>query len=72
MPGFTAKLLWCVSGLLPVCFESLNLATFWLQYFGKLVKRHNERSAVQQYVADFPDEVSPQQVMCMLDHAVFS
>jgi RNA exonuclease 1 len=55
----------------PWCVESLNLATFWLQYFGKLVKRHKERSAVQQYMTDFPDEVSPEQVMCMLDHAFF-
>ncbi|ONM12902.1 small RNA degrading nuclease 1 [Zea mays] len=36
------------------------------KYFGKLVKRHNERSAVQQYVADFPDEVSPQQKLVQL------
>lgn len=74
MPGFTGSC--CslsISGLvLVLTTESLNLATFWLQYFGKLVKRHEERSAVQQYMTDFPDEVSPEQVMCMLlDHAFF-
>ena len=42
--------------------------TFWFQYYGKLVKRQKERSAVQQYMNDFPDKVSPEQVTCILDH----
>ncbi|CAD6261973.1 unnamed protein product [Miscanthus lutarioriparius] len=36
------------------------------KYFGKLVKRHKERSAVQQYMTDFPDEVSPEQKLVQL------
>ncbi|PAN40464.1 hypothetical protein PAHAL_7G317400 [Panicum hallii] len=41
-------------------------ATFWYQYFGKLVKRQKERSAVQQYMNDFPDKVSPEQKLVQL------
>ncbi|KAF8762792.1 hypothetical protein HU200_009102 [Digitaria exilis] len=36
------------------------------KYFGKLVKRQNERSAVQQHMIDFPDEVSPEQKLVRL------
>ncbi|OQU82463.1 hypothetical protein SORBI_3006G243100 [Sorghum bicolor] len=36
------------------------------KYFGKLVKRHKERSDVQQYMTDFPDEVSPEQKLVQL------
>ena len=46
----------------------LKPVTFWFQYFGKLVKRQKERSTVQQYMNDFPDKVSPEQVTCILDH----
>ncbi|KAL6844459.1 hypothetical protein ACP4OV_026132 [Aristida adscensionis] len=36
------------------------------KYFGKLVKRHGERSAIQQYMRDFPDDVSPEQKLVQL------
>ncbi|CAO2036792.1 unnamed protein product [Urochloa humidicola] len=36
------------------------------KYFGKLVKRQMERSAVQQYMNDFPDKVSPEQKLVQL------
>ncbi|KAJ1273202.1 hypothetical protein BS78_06G261200 [Paspalum vaginatum] len=36
------------------------------KYFGKLVKRHKERSAVQQHMTEFPDEVSPEQKLVQL------
>jgi len=36
------------------------------KYFGKLVKRQKERSAVQQYMNDFPDKVSPEQKLVQL------
>ncbi|KAL6651907.1 hypothetical protein ACP70R_010832 [Stipagrostis hirtigluma subsp. patula] len=40
------------------------------KYFGKLVKRQNERSAIQQYMKDFPGDVSPEQKLVQLtaDH----
>ncbi|RLM66022.1 small RNA degrading nuclease 1-like [Panicum miliaceum] len=36
------------------------------KYFGKLVKRQKERSAVQLYMNDFPDKVSPEQKLVQL------
>ncbi|GJN01513.1 hypothetical protein PR202_ga18786 [Eleusine coracana subsp. coracana] len=36
------------------------------KYFGKLVKRHKERSAFQQHMKNFPDMVSPEQKLVEL------
>ncbi|GJN26217.1 hypothetical protein PR202_gb14130 [Eleusine coracana subsp. coracana] len=36
------------------------------KYFGKLVKRHKERSAFQQHMKQFPDKVSPEQKLVEL------
>ncbi|KAK3143531.1 hypothetical protein QOZ80_4AG0301460 [Eleusine coracana subsp. coracana] len=36
------------------------------KYFGKLVKRHKERSAFQQHMKNFPDKVSPEQKLVEL------
>uniref|UniRef100_A0A0A9DNB3 Uncharacterized protein n=1 Tax=Arundo donax TaxID=35708 RepID=A0A0A9DNB3_ARUDO len=46
----------------PSCYPSKDFQ----RYFGKLVKRHKERNAIQQYMKDFPDEVSPEQKLVQL------
>ncbi|TVU16371.1 hypothetical protein EJB05_39930, partial [Eragrostis curvula] len=36
------------------------------KYFGKLVKRYKERSAIHEHMKDFPDDVSPEQKLVLM------